>query len=96
MLTLVDKIGVKLSTEEKETEGKTLMRTVMKKWLPVDDALLEMFVVHLPSPITAQKYRTELLYEGPQDDEAAVGRYSVSWSTIYVDVYFRLTQFQNR
>jgi elongation factor 2 len=49
------------------------MRTVMKKWLPVDDALLEMFVVHLPSPLVAQKYRTELLYEGPQDDEAAVG-----------------------
>lgn len=72
LLTLVDKIGVNLSADEKETEGKTLMRTVMKKWLPVDDALLEMFVVHLPSPVTAQKYRTELLYEGPQDDEAAV------------------------
>ncbi|CAG2243665.1 EEF2 [Mytilus edulis] len=72
LLTLVDKIGVKLSTEEKETEGKTLMRTVMKKWLPVDDALLEMFVVHLPSPITAQRYRTELLYEGPQGSQAAV------------------------
>lgn len=78
MLTLVEKIGVQLSAEEKETEGKTLMRTVMKKWLPVDDALLEMFVVHLPSPITAQKYRTELLYEGPQDDEVAVGRYHIA------------------
>ena len=74
MLNLVEKVSVNLTAEEKETEGKTLMRTVMKKWLPVDDALLEMFVVHLPSPLVAQKYRTELLYEGPQDDEAAVGR----------------------
>lgn len=72
LLNLVEKVGVNLTAEEKETEGKTLMRTVMKKWLPVDDALLEMFVVHLPSPLVAQKYRTELLYEGPQDDEAAV------------------------
>lgn len=71
---LVQKIKVSLTTEEMGTEGKTLMRTVMKKWLPVDDALLEMFVVHLPSPVTSQKYRTELLYEGPEDDEAAIGK----------------------
>lgn len=31
-----------------------------------------MICIHLPSPVTAQKYRTEMLYEGPQDDEAAV------------------------
>jgi elongation factor 2 len=31
-----------------------------------------MICIHLPSPVTAQKYRMEMLYEGPQDDEAAV------------------------
>ena len=31
-----------------------------------------MICIHLPSPVTAQKYRTEMLYEGPHDDEAAV------------------------
>jgi elongation factor 2 len=31
-----------------------------------------MIVIHLPSPVTAQKYRTDMLYEGPLDDEAAV------------------------
>jgi len=39
--------------------------------LPAAEALLEMIVVHLPSPVVAQKYRAELLYEGPPDDECA-------------------------
>jgi elongation factor 2 len=32
-----------------------------------------MIAIHLPSPVTAQKYRTEMLYEGPHDDEAFLG-----------------------
>lgn len=43
----------------------------MSKWLPAADCLLEMMVLNLPSPRTAQKYRTAYLYEGPQDDECA-------------------------
>merc|ERR1712091_803088 len=46
-------------------------KTVMRKWLSASDALLEMIVVHLPSPSMAQKYRVETLYEGPMDDAAA-------------------------
>ncbi|MBH0219639.1 hypothetical protein GH793_15765, partial [Listeria monocytogenes] len=42
-------------------------------WLPAGEALLQMITIHLPSPVTAQKYRCELLYEGPGDDEAAMG-----------------------
>lgn len=45
----------------------------MHCWLPAGDALLQMITVHLPSPVTAQKYRCELLYEGPPDDETAMG-----------------------
>jgi len=44
----------------------------MRKFLPAADALLEMIVLHLPSPVTAQKYRVQNLYEGPQDDECAI------------------------
>jgi elongation factor 2 len=34
--------------------------------------MLQMICIHLPSPVTAQKYRMEMLYEGPHDDEAAI------------------------
>merc|ERR1739848_594685 len=61
-----------LKTEEKELEGKPLMKCVMRNWLPAGDAMFQMIVIHLPSPVTAQKYRAELLYEGPSDDAAAV------------------------
>merc|ERR1712121_513428 len=72
-LALVEKIGVTLTTDEKnDLFEKQLLKTVMRKWLPAGEALLQMISIHLPSPHTAQKYRTELLYEGPNDDEAAV------------------------
>ena len=35
--------------------------------------MLQMITIHLPSPLTAQKYRMELLYEGPHDDPCALG-----------------------
>jgi elongation factor 2 len=71
-LALAEKIGVKLTSEEKDNQEKQLMKVIMRKWLPAGDALLQMITIHLPSPVTAQKYRMELLYEGPHDDEAAL------------------------
>ena len=46
----------------------------MRKWLPAGEILLQMITIHLPSPVTAQRYRTEMLYEGPADDKVAVGK----------------------
>jgi len=65
---LINMVGVKLTSDEKDLVGKPLVKTVMRKWLPASDALLEMIVLELPSPAAAQKYRTETLYEGPIDD----------------------------
>merc|ERR1711876_167973 len=62
-----------LKHEEKEMEGKPLMKCVMRNWLPAGEAMFQMIVIHLPSPVTAQKYRAELLYEGPPDDVACMG-----------------------
>jgi elongation factor 2 len=69
---LLDKLGIKLTAEERDLESKPLLKAVMRRWLPAGDTLLQMICIHLPSPVTAQRYRTDLLYEGPQDDEAAV------------------------
>jgi elongation factor 2 len=70
---LIEKLGIKLPPEEKSLEGKPLMKVMMRRWLPAGDALLQMITIHLPSPVTAQKYRMEMLYEGPHDDDAAQG-----------------------
>ncbi|KAI0391348.1 P-loop containing nucleoside triphosphate hydrolase protein [Xylariaceae sp. FL0594] len=71
--TLLSKLDLKLSAEDKDKEGKHLLKAVMRTFLPAADSLLEMMILHLPSPVTAQKYRMETLYEGPPDDEAAIG-----------------------
>ncbi|WRT67604.1 elongation factor 2 [Kwoniella shivajii] len=70
--TLLEKLEIRLIGDEKDLEGKQLLKTVMKKFLPAGDSLLEMIVINLPSPVTAQRYRVETLYEGPMDDESAI------------------------
>lgn len=75
---LIEKLDIKLDSEDKEKEGKPLLKAVMRRWLPAGEALLQMITIHLPSPVTAQKYRCELLYEGPGDDEAAMGMFGLT------------------
>ena len=70
---LLEKLEVQLTSDEADLEGKQLLKVVMRKFLPAGDALLEMVVINLPSPKVAQRYRVETLYEGPLDDESAVG-----------------------
>ncbi|SCW02332.1 LAFE_0F04104g1_1 [Lachancea fermentati] len=70
--TLLTKLEITLKGDEKDLEGKALLKVVMRKFLPAADALLEMICLHLPSPVTAQAYRAEQLYEGPADDPACV------------------------
>ncbi|KAJ3197478.1 Elongation factor 2 [Irineochytrium annulatum] len=70
--TILEKLAINLKAEEKELEGKALLKTVMRNFLPAGEALLEMICIHLPSPFTAQAYRMEMLYEGPHDDECAI------------------------
>merc|ERR550514_2184594 len=61
----------KLKKDELDLRSKPLLKRAMQRWLPAAEALMEMIVLHLPSPWLAQQYRTELLYEGPQDDKYA-------------------------
>lgn len=69
---MAEAVGVHIPEEIKKTlTGKPLLKYIMQKWIPAADAILEMIVVHLPSPAAAQQYRVETLYDGPLDDEAA-------------------------
>jgi len=68
---MLKSLSINLKADEKDLRNKALLKCVMRKFLPASDALLEMLVVHLPSPTKAQKYRVENLYEGPMDDECA-------------------------
>jgi len=77
-MEVVDKylkvIDCTLTNEERATlQQKKLIKCIMQKWLPADEALLEMMILNLPSPWKAQKYRVENLYTGPQDDITAKG-----------------------
>eukprot|EP00727_Mastigamoeba_balamuthi_P011843 m51a1_g7281 putative elongation factor 2 (734) ;mRNA; r:14964-17516 len=64
-------LNIQLKPEEKCLLQKNLLMAVMRTWLPAADCLLAMAVLHLPCPTTAQEYRCETLYTGPQDDPYA-------------------------
>ena len=65
---MLQALSFKMKKQDLEQKGKELLKRTMRSWLPIDRALLDMIVKHLPSPVTAQKYRTDLLYSGPVDD----------------------------
>jgi len=69
---LLDMLKVKLSADDRDKDGKQLLKVVMRTWLPAGETLFYMITVHLPSPVTAQKYRAEMLYEGPHDDASCM------------------------
>merc|ERR1719506_2391185 len=64
-------LGVTLKGDDKALTGKPLMKRTMQIWINAAETLLAMIVTKLPSPVIAQKYRTDNLYEGPSDDAAA-------------------------
>lgn len=64
-------LGIVLKGDEKALQGKPLMKRAMQIWINAAETLLSMIVLRLPSPVVAQKYRVENLYEGPMDDEGA-------------------------
>merc|ERR1719225_2554360 len=64
-------LGIVLKGDDKQLQGKPLMKRTMQIWINAADTLLSMIVTKLPSPRVAQKYRVENLYEGPMDDDVA-------------------------
>merc|ERR1711881_812259 len=68
---MMSTLGITLKGDDKALTGKPLMKRTMQIWINAADTLLAMIVSKLPSPVDAQKYRVENLYEGPMDDTAA-------------------------
>jgi len=63
-------LNVVLTVEERELPPKKMLKSIMMKFLPAAETLLQMIIMHLPSPKTAQKYRAEMLYSGePKEDD---------------------------
>jgi elongation factor 2 len=68
---MLTNLEIVLKQDERTLQGKHLMKNVFQKWINAADALLEMIILKLPSPVQAQKYRAAYLYEGPIDDPSA-------------------------
>lgn len=68
---MLTSLNIQLKSDDRSLATKQLMKTIMQRWLPAADCLIQMVIAHLPSPVVAQKYRVENLYEGPMDDECA-------------------------
>nr|ANM86109.1 elongation factor 2 [Stygiella incarcerata] len=66
---MLTQLSIKLTAEERDLIPKRRLKAIMQKFLPASDALLEMIILHLPSPHVAQSYRAPLLYNGPADDK---------------------------
>lgn len=74
--TLLSKLEIQIPADKLDKsvlDKRTIMSNVMRRWLPAADAMLHLIVLHLPSPIQAQIYRIQYIYEGPADDPAACG-----------------------
>jgi len=68
---MTKQLNITMKSDEMKLQGKHLMKNVFQKWINAAEALLEMIILKLPSPVEAQKYRCAYLYEGPQDDVTA-------------------------
>lgn len=72
-MELLTTLEVTIPKDAEDLTGKPLLKRIMQTWLPAEHCLMCMIANFLPSPATAQKYRAEILYQGPGDDDSALG-----------------------
>ena len=65
---MLETLQITLKNDEKDKRMKDLFKCVFQKWINAAEALIEMIIMKLPSPVKAQKYRAGYLYEGPVGD----------------------------
>ena len=64
-------LDANFTPEEKELGAMALLTVAMRRLLPAGNSLVEM-ITNLSSPVTAQHYRAETLYEGPMRDKSSI------------------------
>jgi len=69
---MLKQLKIYLKDEEKSMTGRHLIRSVMPRFLPLNEVLLPMMVQHLPCPAEAQLYRMETFYTGASDNECSL------------------------
>ncbi|CCA76403.1 probable EFT2-translation elongation factor eEF2, partial [Serendipita indica DSM 11827] len=47
---MLQKLEINLLSDERDLEGEALLKVIMHKFLPAGEVLLEMAIIHLPSP----------------------------------------------
>lgn len=66
---MLTSLKITLTADERAQAPKKVVKSIMMKFLPAAETLLEMIVRRLPSPKLAQSYRAEMLYNGPISEE---------------------------
>lgn len=50
MNKMMKTMNVELTSEENDLQGKKILKVILQRWIDASNALLEMMVLHLPSP----------------------------------------------
>mgnify|MGYP003348393656 FL=1 len=53
MEKMLTSLKIVIKSEEKDLTGKAMLKVIMSRWLNAADIILEMMVLHLPSPKVA-------------------------------------------
>ncbi len=64
-------IGITLADDEWIAAPKELAKTILERWLPVANAILDMIVKFVPNPLEAQPYRAFAAWTGTKDSPIA-------------------------
>ena len=67
----LEKIEVKLAEEEWRQTPKRIAKSIFEKWVPVEESILDMVCKFCPSPLEAQKYRVEAIWDGDMESDLA-------------------------
>lgn len=61
-----------MNKEDHETTGSELYKRVFRRLYPLAPVLKRLIINHMPSPVLAQRYRVDVLYDGPHTEDDPV------------------------